>query len=126
MTTRTKDETSALNGTDAKTANHLWADRFHTPVADLFDMQDKVVTRLANALNTQLVEAEARRSARSRNPDATDLYFQDIACLNKRTNPEHLSLARSHFRRGLCARCRRMRPAPPSSICQRIETRQER
>lgn len=39
---------------DAGTGNHLWAERFDKPVADLFDMQDEIVARLANALNTQL------------------------------------------------------------------------
>ena len=45
---------------DAETGNHLWAERFDKPLADLFDMQDEIVARLANALNAQLVAAEAR------------------------------------------------------------------
>ena len=49
---------------DAETGNHLWAERFDKPVVDLFDMQDEIVSRLANALDTQLVVAEARRSER--------------------------------------------------------------
>ena len=53
---------------DAETGNHLWADRFDKPVADLFDMQDEIVARLANALDTQLVTAEARRAERAPNP----------------------------------------------------------
>ena len=39
---------------DAESAAHLWAERFDKPVTDLFDMQDEVVARLANALNAQL------------------------------------------------------------------------
>ena len=31
---------------DAETGNHLWAERFDKPVADLFDMQDEIVSRL--------------------------------------------------------------------------------
>jgi TolB-like protein len=49
---------------DAETGAHLWADRFDKPIADLFEMQDEIVSRLANALNTQLIEAEARRAER--------------------------------------------------------------
>ena len=64
---------------DAETANHLWAERFDKPVADLFDMQDEIVARLANALNAELIAAEARRAEYSVNPDAMDLYFQGIA-----------------------------------------------
>ena len=45
---------------DAETGNHLWAERFDKPVADLFDMQDEIVARLANALDAELVAAEAR------------------------------------------------------------------
>ncbi len=36
---------------DAETGNHLWAERFDKPLADLFDMQDEIVARLAGALN---------------------------------------------------------------------------
>ena len=36
---------------DAETGNHLWAERFDKPVADLFDMQDEIVSRLANTLD---------------------------------------------------------------------------
>ena len=35
---------------DAESGNHLWAERFDKPLADLFDMQDEIVARLANAL----------------------------------------------------------------------------
>ena len=47
---------------DAETASHLWAERFDKPIADLFDMQDEIVSRLANTLNAQLIAAEARRA----------------------------------------------------------------
>jgi TolB-like protein/class 3 adenylate cyclase len=86
---------------DAETAGHLWAERFDKPVANLFDMQDEIVARLANALNTQLIEAEARRAVRSLDPDATDLNFQGTACLNKGATPEHLRQARGFFERAL-------------------------
>jgi hypothetical protein len=32
---------------DTERGAHLWAERFDKPVADLFDMQDEIVTRLA-------------------------------------------------------------------------------
>jgi hypothetical protein len=86
---------------DAGTANHLWAERFEKPVADLFDMQDEVVSRLANTLNTELIAAEARRAERSPHPDAMDLYFQGKVWLNKGPSPEHLIQARGFFERAL-------------------------
>ena len=38
---------------DAERGKHLWAERFDKPLADLFDMQDEIVARLAGALNTE-------------------------------------------------------------------------
>ena len=39
---------------DAETGSHLWAERFDKPLTDLFDMQDEIVGRLANALSAQI------------------------------------------------------------------------
>jgi TolB-like protein len=86
---------------DAETGNHLWAERFDKPVADLFDTQDEIVSRLANALDAQLVAAEARRAARSPHPEAMDLVFQGKACLNKGLTPENLETARRFFQKAL-------------------------
>ena len=86
---------------DAETGAHLWADRFDKPVADLFEVQDEIVSRLANALNTQLIEAEARRAERSPHPNSLDLYFQGIASLNKGPTPEYMAQARNFFERAL-------------------------
>ncbi len=80
---------------DAETGNHLWAERFDKPVADLFDMQDEIVSRLANTLNAQLVEAEARRAERSPHPDAMDLVFQGRAWFNKGRTSDYIAQARS-------------------------------
>lgn len=85
----------------AETASHLWAERFDKPLADLFEMQDEIVSRLANTLETQLIEAEARRAERSLHPNAMDLYFQGIAWLNKGPTPEHMVRARGFFERAL-------------------------
>ena len=86
---------------DAETGNHLWAERFDKPVADLFDMQDEIVSRLANTLNAQFIAAEARRAERSPHPDAIDLCFQGAAWFNKGRTPEHMAQARGFFERAL-------------------------
>ena len=88
---------------DAETGNHLWAERFDKPLADLFDMQDEIVARLANALNTELVTAEARRAERTPNPNSMDLYFQGLALLNKGLTRDTAAQARSFFDRALAA-----------------------
>jgi TolB-like protein/Flp pilus assembly protein TadD len=86
---------------DAESGSHLWAERFDKPAADLLDIQDEIVSRLANALDRQLVEAEAQRAARSPHPDAMDLYFQGRACWNRGMTPEYLGAARQFFERAL-------------------------
>ncbi|TYL72051.1 adenylate/guanylate cyclase domain-containing protein [Bradyrhizobium cytisi] len=86
---------------DAESGNHLWAERFDKPIADLFDMQDEIVARLANALDAELIAAEARRAEHSLNPDAMDLYFQGIAFANRGTTSEYLTQARGFFERAL-------------------------
>ncbi len=86
---------------DAETGNHLWAERFDKPVADLFDMQDEIVARLASQLGTQLIEAEARRAERAPLPDSMALYFQGTAALNKVVTPEYMAQARGYFEHAL-------------------------
>ena len=86
---------------DTESGNHLWAERFDKPIADLFDMQDEIVSRLANTLNGQLIAAEARRAERSLHPSALDLYFQGMARWNKRWTPASMTQARSFFERAL-------------------------
>jgi tetratricopeptide (TPR) repeat protein len=86
---------------DAETGSHLWAERFDKPLADLFDMQDEIVARLAGALNAQLVAAEARRAEQAPTLDSMDLYFQGLAWFNKGLTPDNLTQARSFFDRAL-------------------------
>lgn len=86
---------------DVETGSHLWAERFDKPIGDLFDMQDEIVSRLANTLNAELIKAEARRAERSARPDAMDLYFQGRAFLNKGTTPAFTARARDFFVRAL-------------------------
>jgi TolB-like protein/class 3 adenylate cyclase len=83
---------------DAQSRAHLWAERFDKPVADLFDMQDEIVARLASALNTQLISAEARRAERAPAPDSMDLYFQGMAIANKGTLVDHVARSSAFFR----------------------------
>jgi adenylate cyclase len=63
---------------DAETGAHLWADQFDTPRADLLQMQDEIVTRLARAMQIQLVAVDAARVTRTRagNLDAEDLALR--------------------------------------------------
>ena len=86
---------------DAETGNHLWAEQFDKPRADLFEMQDEIVARLANQLGTELISAEARRGQKAANPDSMDLYFQGMEWINRGTNRENMDRARGFFERAL-------------------------
>ncbi|MCP3465575.1 adenylate/guanylate cyclase domain-containing protein [Bradyrhizobium sp. CCGUVB23] len=86
---------------DTETGTHLWADRFDKPIGDLFDMQDEIVSRLANTLKGELIAVEARRSQRSIHPDAMDLNFQGQAYIYKGITAKNMSTARHFFKRAL-------------------------
>ena len=72
---------------DAETGNHLWAERFDKPVADLFDMQDEIVSRLANALDAELIAAEARRAERSLHPRRNGFGFPGQGLVQQGADP---------------------------------------
>ena len=60
---------------DAESGNHLWAERFDKPLADLFDMQDEIVSRLANQLGAEL-SPQAQRAERTPNPELMTCTFR--------------------------------------------------
>jgi TolB-like protein/class 3 adenylate cyclase len=66
---------------DTATGAHLWVDRFDGSLEDVFDLQDKVASSVAGAIEPTLQAAEAARS-RGRPPDnltAYDLYLRGYA-----------------------------------------------
>ena len=85
---------------DAITGNHLWADRFDKPMADPFDMQDEIVSHLANQLRPELIAAEGRRAEREENPNSIDLYFQGVQWFNRGT-VANIERARGYFERAM-------------------------
>ena len=80
---------------------HLWADRFEEDLADLFELQDQVVLRLANTLGIELVKAEAERGARSKNPDAVDLTMRGWALARQWTEGKKLTRRTTRAARAL-------------------------
>ena len=85
---------------DAASGNHLWADRFDKPMADLFDMQDEIVSQLANQLRAELIAAEALRAEHEPNPDSLDYYFRGVAVFNK-GRIDNLMKAREFFEKAV-------------------------
>jgi TolB-like protein/Flp pilus assembly protein TadD len=86
---------------DADSGSHLWAERFDKSVADLFDLQDEIVARLANQLNARLVAIEARRAEKTPHADSMDLYFRGLATMNLGGAPANLQNARDLFERAV-------------------------
>jgi adenylate cyclase len=62
---------------DAATDAHLWAERFDSDTADLFTLQDEITSRIAIALNVELIAAEAARP--TEHPDALDYILRGRA-----------------------------------------------
>lgn len=85
---------------DVSTGHHLWADRFDGDMADIFQLQDHIVTRVVGAIAPQLEKAEIDRAKRKAtgNLAAYDLYLQGLDCWNRWTqqgNAEALRLFRA-------------------------------
>jgi adenylate cyclase len=68
---------------DASSGAHLWADQFDSTRADLLQMQDEIVARIASILHYELVKAEAQKSAIATNPDAQDLAIRCLSVISK-------------------------------------------
>nr|WP_249798443.1 winged helix-turn-helix domain-containing protein [Bradyrhizobium zhengyangense] len=86
---------------DAESGAQVWAERFDKVIADLFVVQDEIVSRLARSLDPQLIVAEARRAHSSLNPNAMDLYFQGMASIFVGPATENLERARAFFEQAL-------------------------
>jgi TolB-like protein/DNA-binding winged helix-turn-helix (wHTH) protein/Tfp pilus assembly protein PilF len=56
---------------------HLWAERFDRDIGDLFALQNEITSRIATALNIELVATEAVRP--TDNPDALDYILRGRA-----------------------------------------------
>jgi TolB-like protein/Flp pilus assembly protein TadD len=84
---------------DAETDAHLWAERFNGDTADLFTLQDEVTSRIAIALKTELVGAEAARL--TVHPDALDYIFRGRATRAKPPSRESYAEAVDLYERAL-------------------------
>lgn len=86
---------------DAETDAHIWAERFEHNTADLFASQDEITSRIAVALNLELVGAEAARPVE--HPDALDHILRGRAALyNYRgSTAENFAEAIARFRSAL-------------------------
>ena len=84
---------------DAETDAHLWAERFDGDAGDLFALQDEITSRIAVALDLELVDAEAARP--TEHPDARDYILRGRAARLKPPSRENRAEAIALFERAL-------------------------
>jgi TolB-like protein/class 3 adenylate cyclase/Flp pilus assembly protein TadD len=88
---------------DAMTEANVWLGRFDSNERDLLALQDELTGRIASALDYQLTDAEARRTAPDRpdDLDAVDLTMRGWSFVNKPTTWDNLKTARRLFEAAL-------------------------
>jgi TolB-like protein len=84
---------------DAETDAHLWAERFDGDTSDLFTLQDEITSRIAVALNLELVTAEVARAAAQ--PDALDYILRGRAAISKPMSRESYAEGIGFYERAL-------------------------
>jgi adenylate cyclase len=85
---------------DAESDAHLWAERFDREIGDLFALQTEITSRIAVALDLELIGAEAVRP--TEHPDALDYILRGRALgYGRAPTRENYSEAISLFERAL-------------------------
>jgi hypothetical protein len=98
---------------DAASRAHLWAERFDRDAGDLFALQNEITSRIAIALNLELVTAEAARP--TEHPDALDYILKGRAVLyGKPRTPDTYEEAINLFEQSVGARSAIHSGAEPS------------
>ena len=70
---------------NALTGAHVWADRFDGELADIFELQDQVTTRVVAAIAPKLEQAEIERAKRkpTESLDAYDYFLRGMAAFHE-------------------------------------------
>ena len=88
---------------DARTDEHLWAERFDKERRDILQVQDEIVARLSHSVGLEMVrkEAERSRSGGDETGDAVDLAMRGNALAADLSRRETAIAAVSLFNRAL-------------------------
>jgi adenylate cyclase len=84
---------------DAQTGAHLWVERFDRDTSDLFALQNEITSRIAVALDQELISSEAARPMEQ--PDALDYILRGRAVLYKPPSRYNYAEAIRLFERAL-------------------------
>ena len=84
---------------DTASGGQLWAETFDGDRSDLFALQDRITSRIANSIGREIVVAAARESeARKTDPQAGDLLLRGMALKIKAGTLENLQQQEKLFR----------------------------
>ena len=87
---------------DARTDEHVWAERFDNERKDILQVQDEIVARLSRSVGVEMIRSEAERSRlRDGEGDATDLVMRGNALAANIAQKEKAVEAVALFRRAL-------------------------
>jgi adenylate cyclase len=77
---------------DAATGTHLWAEEFDGPMADVFELQDKVASHVAGVIDPLLLDAEIRHASEHPTTDmnAYHLYLRAMPHLRAWSREDNL------------------------------------
>jgi adenylate cyclase len=86
----------------ADTGHHLMAERYDRDLADLFELQDEIVTAIAARIEPELLKFERERIAErpQHSEDAYDLYQRGMFHHYRQNKADNIE-AQSYFRRAL-------------------------
>jgi TolB-like protein/tetratricopeptide (TPR) repeat protein len=86
---------------DTLTDGQLWSDRFDKERSDLLTVQDEIVARLSRSVGLQVIDAQAKRSIKSKSAEAVDFVMRGWAVMNRPSTKESLIHARALFEQAL-------------------------
>ena len=87
---------------EGASGHHVWADTFDRPIADLFEIQDQITSRISAMIAPELELFELRKSAGQRPKDlgAWELYVQGLRYFYQETAEGNVQ-AREMFERAI-------------------------
>ena len=88
---------------DARTDEHLWAERFDNERSDILQVQDEIVARLSRSVGIEMLHSEAERSRRrcGNGGDVTDLVMRGNALAANLAQKDRAAEAVALFRQAL-------------------------
>jgi TolB-like protein/Tfp pilus assembly protein PilF len=86
---------------DTLTDGQLWSDRFDKERSDMLTAQDEIVARLSRSVGLEIIDAQAKRSIKSKSAEAIDFVMRGWAVVNRPSTKDTLIEARALLERAL-------------------------